>query len=100
MAPWYIHANMIVLRADGITPSGGYGPSPRPGARPRAHHVLGVLDRVGLTLGLALQALHLPLVPGRQARHEAVPVLLADPTQRLQRDRGHGHPFLKAAASQ
>lgn len=28
MAPWYIHApKMIGLRADDITPSGGYGPA-------------------------------------------------------------------------
>src|SRR5215469_2850889 len=60
----------------------------------------GILYRAGLALSLMLQALNLPLIPGRQACHGAGPAILADPAQRSHRDRGHGHPLVEAAASQ
>src|SRR5215471_8880717 len=119
MAPLYIYAvKMIGLRAEVITPSGGYGPISSHFGGWSAVMLSGALTAracpsglvlqalhlpLGLVLqalGLVLQALHLPLVPGCRARHHAGPVILADPPQRLHRYRSHGNPFLKAAASQ
>src|SRR6185369_9313815 len=56
------------------------------------------LQALDLPLSLALQALDLPLIPGLQARHGADPVVVADPLQRPQHDRRHGHRLVEAAA--
>jgi hypothetical protein len=49
---------------------------------------------------LALKELYLPFIPGRQALEGAGPVLLTQPSQCPQHDRGHGHLLKEAAASQ
>src|SRR6476659_184254 len=53
------------------------------------------LQALDLLLSLALQALDLPLIPGLQARHGADPVVVADPLQRPQHDRRHGHRLVE-----
>ena len=52
------------------------------------------------TLGLALKALDLPLVPGSKARKAPGLVFLTQLGQGRKHDDGEGHPLVKAAASQ
>src|SRR5215469_1561152 len=70
MAPLYIYAvKMIGLRAEVITPSGGYGPISSHFGGWSAVMLSGALTARACPSGLVLQALHLPLGLVLQALH-------------------------------
>jgi hypothetical protein len=58
------------------------------------------LKTPGLLFSFALKELDLPFIPGSQALEGASPVLLTQPSQRLQYDGADNHPLVEAAASQ
>ena len=57
------------------------------------------LKAPGLPFSLALKALDLPFIPGSHALEGAGPVLLTQPSQRLQHNDADDHLLIEAAAS-